>query len=177
MTIDVYFNATDTTTQATWYRIQLYRNPSNSTWELYLNYTTVNKPSVPNDSNTWTEELGYQGISGSGNSWSFDKPSLGVEWAAPQDHIYFWTNKTNLSQGYNNLTKPNSTWIFADSHYSNSTLAGQSDRAPDSGIDPPKYDPRSHDIPEYDIFIAPVIGLTLFFIVKFNRRKRKKNKK
>ena len=117
---DFYFNVSDTK----WYKIQLFRNASDL-WDLSLNYTTVVSAGTPDDSDTWTVEENYSGIATD----SYDGFTIGFDYSTTTaDSILFWVNKTNLSQGYASLAKPNNCTMFADSHDTTPLLANQVDR-------------------------------------------------
>jgi hypothetical protein len=163
-TYDFYFNVSATK----WYRLRIYRYNSTS-WNLTLNYTT--SASVPDDDNNWIMEEEYNELT---NVTEYDGLGCGFKYAAIAFEIAFWINKTNLSQGFGSLYKPNNCTIFADTHQQNFTQLGQRDRAPDSGI--AQYASQEL-IPEFEIVMLPIsIMLIIMALVNTKRKNRKRGK-
>jgi hypothetical protein len=167
MSIDFYFNVTETATLSTWYKLQLYNGTTS--WSLYLNYTTVSVSSLPDDNSSWTNEITYSNIHGVWPDWSYNGASAGVEVDSAIDSILFWTNKTNLSQGHTLLTKGYNSSMFADSHYYNQTW--YIDRVPDVGFN--NYSAWSQAIPEYEsvfVFVPVIISFVTLIALKTRAR-------
>jgi hypothetical protein len=164
LTYDFYFNVTNTSTQASWYRIRLIRNETNLGWEMYLNFTNTTLTTLPTDSSTWTQEEAY--LNKSVNT--FDGTGCGYDFdTLTSNSIYFWVNKNNLLLGRASLNYTNNSAMFTDSHLSNPKQAGQTDREADSGVS--IY--TSVGIPEYDLLIIPMFIIFLLLLVS-----RKKNR-
>ncbi len=170
-TYDFYFNVSSTK----WYRIRLHRN-STISWDFELNWTTKSSP--PDDNDPWTLEENHT-VSGTGFSDSFDGASIGFQFDFTNSDVRFWINKTNLSQGFGSLGKPNNCTMFADAHEDNETQGAMVDRAPNLGIS--WYNPWSKVIPEYDWFALPIPIIFMFLLllatnrkVRFHKGKRKK---
>jgi hypothetical protein len=165
-TFDFYFNVSSTV----WYRIRLERNGSN--WDLLLNYTTVSAGVVPTDSNTWISEEKNLSITTD----DFDGYGIGFDYNSfDPDSILFWINKTNLSQGYSSLVKPQNCTMFADSHDLDGSQANQVDRAPDLGK--VWYNSTMGIIPEFDDYIVFIPTFVMFVLMVLVKRKRKKKKR
>ena len=159
-TYDCYFNVSSTE----WYRIQLFRNNFTS-WELYLNNTTVAPAAVPDDTNTWFVEESYIDIQAN----FYDGTGIGFDYDQSNWEVKFWINKTLLSKGYASLAKPYNCTMFSDTHDTSPAQTDMVDRAPNNGI--VWYNCWSPVIPEYDWMVVPVF--TMFALFLICRRKKR----